>query len=524
MKRILCIVLAISLLVCNLLMFPVEGASYMVGDISGDSNITASDLNLLKRYMVGKYAIDDLRKADVNHDNIITATDVNFMLRALGNLYVIIQPDDIKVDISEYTVVYPSDASVYEVYAAEILCDYVYDVCGIELAMVDDTAPAVEFEILIGNTNRAESKITSELAANQYMLKLVGKKLVLHGTDYMIGGAVGELTHYKMNENYVITGDIYKTEVVMDYTPVEGDNIILMIGDGMGHNQIAFTEMYMGKIAELASYNYDGFIAETFPNIGECTTYSLTDMKPNGSFDKTITDSAAAATALATGWKTRHEHLGVTAYGGSVKNIREVAAELGYKTAVIATEPSTGATPSGFTVHHTSRYDTDIILEQQQALVENGEITYLKGDSNDDLLADTKECLDILSTDSDGFFVMIEESYIDKACHKLGGDYKREDLAHYVYRFDSAIEYAATFTASRPGTVLIVTADHETGLLTINGALGNGGNHSDLNVPVFAMGYGTEMFNGTVVDNLDIARFMASIYGLEDFGGTYKIN
>ena len=90
-----------------------------------------------------------------------------------------------------------------------------------------------------------------------------------------------------------------------------------------------------------------------------------------------------------------------------------------------------------------------------------------------------------------------------------------------MIRFDTAIQYAATFTASRPDSVLIVTADHETGSLTVTGGYDAGGNHSNVNVPVFAMGYGTEYFNGTVVDNTDIADFMARIFGVLNFGGEY---
>ena len=163
-----------------------------------------------------------------------------------------------------------------------------------------------------------------------------------------------------------------------------------------------------------------------------------------------------------------------------------------------------------------------MFIAQQAALVENEEITYLKGESYDNLLDDTKTALDLISTDSDGFFVMIEEAYIDKASHKLGaGTYTLADLVSYVRRFNSSIEYAATFTAATPGTILIVTADHETASLTSTGGYDATGNHSNVNVPIFAIGYGTECFNGTTVDNTDIADFMAAKFDVTDFGGTY---
>jgi len=524
MKKILAIVLVLFVFLSVLFSFQVFSAPYLVGDLDSDGFQTAKDLNLLKKAAGGVSVMEDIRPADINDDDQLTATDVNLMVRFLAGVYVIVQPQEEKVFVGDYTVVYPENATRYEIYAAEILCDYVEDNCNIELTCVDDSAPEVEYEILIGNTNRKESSITSELYDHQYLIMNEGSKIILHGKDYMIGGAVAALTYENLTENNIIVENIPLKEVVVDYTPVEADSVILMIGDGMGYNQIKFTDFYMNNSAAMQSYNYDGFIANSFPNRGEVTTYCVSDVKPNATYDKVVTDSAAAATALSTGWKTQQKMLGINAMGNEVKNIREVAAELGLKTAVISTEVSTGATPAGFTVHHSSRSDAEELLAQQLALLENGEITYLKGDIQDNLLSDTKECLDVISTDSEGFFVMIEEAYIDKACHKLGSDYTRDQLAHYVYRFDSAIEYAATFAASRPGTVLIVTADHETGNLNMYGALGNSGEHTGQNVPVFALGYGTEIFNETVVDNTDIADFMASVYGLNAFGGTVYVN
>ena len=63
--------------------------------------------------------------------------------------------------------------------------------------------------------------------------------------------------------------------------------------------------------------------------------------------------------------------------------------------------------------------------------------------------------------------------------------------------------------------------DGTTFSLTTTGGYDASGNHTNVNVPTYAMGYGCEYFNGTVVDNTDIADFMASVYGVEDFGGEY---
>lgn len=515
MKKIVSCLLTVSMLFTLLATFTVSSASYLLGDVNGDSKINSGDSNALKRYIGGSYSISDIRPADINGDGKINSVDSSVLVRVLSGVTSIVQPVN-GVDISEYTVVYPENATVYEIFAAEILCDWVSDNCGVELSMVDDTAAETDYEILIGATNREESATNVTFENNQYLLKAEGNKLVMQGDDYMIGGAVGELTYYKIDGSAVLVDEIDKENVVLDYSPVEGDSVVLMIGDGMGFNHIKFTDFYYRR-----NPDYTGFIAESFPNSGECITYCLSELKNDYTFDKITTDSAAAATALSSGWKTQKGYLGLNAFGIDIKNVREYAHELGFKTAVVSTEGTTGATPAGFTVHTDSRANNDDIIAQQAALVENGEITYLKGESNDNLLDDTKTALDLVSTDSDGYFVMIEEAYIDKACHKLASQYTIADLAYYVSRYNNAIQYAATFTASRPDSVLIITADHETGSITPTGGYDAGGNHTNVNVPVFAMGYGTEYFNGTTVDNTDIADFMASVFELEDFGGDY---
>ncbi len=518
MKKLLSFVLAVIFVFSTLAALTVSSASYVIGDLDNDGSINGKDANILKRYISGAGDIADLRCGDINKDGNVNGTDSNFLLRYIAGVYVIDQPKDepevpelSTVAIEEYVVVYPADGSVYELYAAEILCDYVSDNCGVELSLVDDTAAETDYEILVGETNRAESTIDAEIADNQYLLKADGTKLVLLGKDYMVGGAVGELTHYYLVDGDVCVDSIATTDVVLDYEPVEGDNVILMIGDGMGFNHVEFSSLYTS--VWWPEWNYEGFIAKSFPNQGESITYCVLDMLGDYSFQRQITDSAASGTAMSTGWKTQRRKLGINRYDQTVKNVREMAYDLGYKTAVLSTEPSSGATPSAFLVHCPDRGDAETILAQQAELIANNEVTLIKGDIHDNLLADTKEALDLISTDSEGFFIMIEESYIDKASEKIPlGQYTYDDLAHYMVRFNSSIQYAATFTAATPGTVLIVTADHETGVMTTGGMISNGGNHSNLNVPIYAMGYGTECFDGVAVENVKIGKFIADIY------------
>ena len=113
---------------------------------------------------------------------------------------------------------------------------------------------------------------------------------------------------------------------------------------------------------------------------------------------------------------------------------------------------------------------------------------------------------------------MIEEAYID-ICSAPG--YYVQELLQAVARLDGAVEYAMTFAAAHPDTVLIVTADHETGDLNEFGNVTNNGAHTMKDVPIFAMGEGTEIFQDQRVENIEIGQFIASVYGVDDFGGVY---
>lgn len=522
MRKIVSFVMVVLVMLSSVMVFTSAGAVLPVGDLNGDGFINIKDCNLMKRYNAGVFELEDKRLADIDGDGAVNNIDSNLLRRAVLGIYTTVQPiESDGVSISGYTVVYPEKATVYETYAVEILCDYVSDNFGYELTVCDDTAPETQYEILVGATNRAESTTEAVIGNNQYLVQYERDKIVLQGKDYMIGGAVGELTYKLMTGDKIEVSQISQSEEVRDYTPETADSVILMIGDGMGFNHIKFTRSYYRLPS--SGKKYSGFIAEKFPNAGESTTRSITDMDNSGMFGTQVTDSAAGATALATGWKTQNGKLGLNGFGLSVQSVRELAHSQGKKTAVVSTEVATGATPSGFTVHLPARTDKEAIAAAQKELVESGGITYLAGGVYDELLDETKKTLDIVSTDSDGFYVMIEEAYIDKAVDSsYAGGNSAEALAGYVYRFNTAIQYAATFTASRPGTVLIITADHETGNLSaLTGLTTNNGHHTDLNVPVFAMGAGTEIFNDAVVDNTDIAKFTAKIFGAESFGGSY---
>ncbi len=500
--------------------FTAQAASYKIGDLNGDGRISASDVLMLKRALVGLKVENSELTGDINRDGRVTVADLALLLRVLVGVYIIEQPDDENVPVSEYTVVYPQSHTDYELYAAQLLCDYVSDNCGVNLTMTDDSAAPVDREILVGHTNRSESSVNVTFEKTQYLLKKDGEKIVLLSDGYMIGGAVGKLTYDCLSGSDIILDNIGSDNTLKEYTPIKATGAILMIGDGMGFNHVAYADYYYQRNTEL---EYNGFDAMFMPNQGQSVTYALSSLKNDGTYDKVITDSAAGATAMATGWKTQRRFLGKNVFGADVQNVRELAYLAGAKTAVMSTEPLTGATPSGFTVHNGDRGNADEIAAAQQALIDNGQITYMKGNTGDDMLSETRELLKAISTDSkNGFFAMIEEAYIDKAATPANlSDYDRNKLAYYMYRFDTAIEYAMTFAASRPDTVLIVTADHESGGLRINGTITTN-DHTNQNVPIYAMGQGTEAFNGATVLNTEIAVFIAKIFGAESFGGQYS--
>jgi alkaline phosphatase len=120
----------------------------------------------------------------------------------------------------------------------------------------------------------------------------------------------------------------------------------------------------------------------------------------------------------------------------------------------------------------------------------------------------TATALDILDNDPDGFFLMVEGGRIDHAGH--ANDIQRNILE--TIEFDNAVQVAMDWAAGRSDTLILVTADHETGGLTLlanNGANvlpaveWSSGSHTAANVPVYAWGVNASMVSG-VMDNTEM--------------------
>jgi len=267
-------------------------------------------------------------------------------------------------------------------------------------------------------------------------------------------------------------------------------NVILMIGDGMGPNQIKAGEVFKG----------DKLTFQEFPYMTTVETRSASDL---------ITDSAAASTAMATGTRTTNGFIGKTPESVELTTIVDIASGLGKRTGVIATEELYGATPMGFSGHANNRSNRDELLQSAASssnvnlfssyavgvnpnpfldagyqMVDNvadlSEATVDKVlglymvTANNQMIESGNgwvslgnvvfEALEYLSKDPDGFFLMAEGSHIDHGGHNNDICYMLEELM----AFDEAVQVVLEWAKNRDDTVVIVTADHETGGLVFD--------------------------------------------------------
>ena len=265
-------------------------------------------------------------------------------------------------------------------------------------------------------------------------------------------------------------------------------NVILLIGDGMGQQHIRAGEIY----------NEGKLTMQKFP-------YSV--MVETRSWDSEVTDSAAAATAMATGVRTLNGFIGMSEYAEPLETIIDIASALGKRTGVITTEGLTGATPMGFSSHSISRDNSNELLIEAvnsnvnlflcdlysgeenllnggyEKVVDPNDISKMTGDklcgsyailasapsmmvSEDYCALDglVVEALEYLSQDPDGFFLMAEGARIDKMSHNN----EFELMLNELMAFDNAVAAVLEWAKERDDTVVIVTADHETGALELS--------------------------------------------------------
>ena len=398
-----------------------------------------------------------------------------------------------EVPLDEYCVVYAEDEYGYSRDVARQFRRDLQQITGATLKISEDTKGEYEYEIVVGTTSREVNFTEDTLQTLEYGYVTEGNKVIINaGAPYMLELATDKLISlFSMEKNMVISHEPRK--FLFEFTPPK--SVILLIGDGMGENHIRYT----------VENGLDTWIGDIMPSKGDCTTASV----------YATTDSAAAATALSTGYKTKNGMIGKDKNGDNLKIMGELVLEKGKQLMVMSNYSIYDATPAAFTAHATDRELSTTIQEQQAALgalvLESYDTNIHKGFVEALAKYDTLE-------EKNGFFLMGEEGYCDSAGHNNVFGHS----VNAVTRMDELIRYAISYLLHHPDTVLIVTADHETGGITKNESTGEWEftttTHTGVNVPVYAMGYGTETFNGKTVDNTDISKFIAHIMGDSEWG------
>ena len=296
-------------------------------------------------------------------------------------------------------------------------------------------------------------------------------------------------------------------------------NIIFMIGDGMGPNQVASARERLN-----APLSMDGmFVSGTV-----CTDNVLGE----------LTDSAAAGTALSTGVKTKNGTVAKDKNGNELQTMLEYYAERNKLTGLVTTSFFSDATPAAFGAHVDDRSETakiakgfidnginvlmgggtskfsyalmsyakrngyEYVTDRNTLLGFDGEkliglfaSNYMSYEndrpSTEPSIAEmTEKAIDLLSGNEDGFFLMVEAGNIDHAGHS---NLLESSIADTI-AFSEAVQAALDFLEENPDTLIVVTADHETGGLTKeNGTyIYTTTNHSKAKVPYYVAGKGAQ--------------------------------
>lgn len=318
-------------------------------------------------------------------------------------------------------------------------------------------------------------------------------------------------------------------------------NVIFMIGDGMGLEQLSTAWVLNGGHLN---------ITDNCTNVGLQWTYSA---------NRLITDSAAAGTALATGSKTMNGRIAVDPEGKELESLADVAKAKGKKVGTAVVCRMCDATPAVFFSHAENRdslYDiaaqfaeseidylfaggmkwwadrpdgrdlTALVRErgynfvstrEELDAVENGKMIGVMAyrelppslDRGDLFQAGVAKALELLDNKK-GFFLMVEGSCIDDYCHANKIGYAMEEL----FDFDRAVGLVLEWAAKDGETLVVVTADHSTGGLTLlDGSIAeqrvgvnfSNKSHNGVALPVYAWGPGSESFIG-IYENTEVSK------------------
>ena len=338
--------------------------------------------------------------------------------------------------------------------------------------------------------------------------------------------------------------------------PAKAMNVIYMIGDGM-----ALPQVYAAMLASGEEMTFS-----KFPFIGVVDTHSSSN---------DITDSAAGGTALASDHKTKNGMVGMNPDTIPVKTVLEVLAEQGKETGIVVTSYVTHATPAAFYAkvpkrskyediamqmaecenlnliigggmkHFNHRKDSLNLVERMEnelgwkvydtladvdvtckkyAVMANDNHMPTAAERGDFLPRAVKTALQSLDNAENGFFLMVEGSQIDFACHANDSTWMMDEMLDFDYAVKVALDYAK----EHGNTLVVVTADHETGGLTLPDPQGqytnvvfdySTGSHTCLPVMVYAYGPGAEQFTGWM-QNRDLKGKILNACGFENIGDT----
>ena len=352
------------------------------------------------------------------------------------------------------------------------------------------------------------------------IVKTISTRIKIMALLLAIGFVFSSFSSYTIDENSSPASRVKK--------------VILLIGDGMGIAQVSATMTVWEN------------------NLNMITTRNIGFMRTQ-SYDNYTTDSAASGTAMSSGKKTRNGIIGMDPDSNNVDLITELVRDqkrMSY--GVVSTSAVTHATPASFVAHNINRNDyegiaLDFVRNQPDVFVGGGKANFddrrdhrdlikvlendgyqivytieefklADGDKVAGLLADehlprftegrsfmlaeaTDKAIRLLNRNSRGFFLMVEGSQIDWGGHANDANFVIEE----VWDFDTAVGIALQYAEKDPSILVIVTADHETGGMTLPG--GNLEDHSvivdfstiahtGVVVPVFAFGAGAEEFTG----------------------------
>ena len=340
--------------------------------------------------------------------------------------------------------------------------------------------------------------------------------------------------------------------------PPKALNVIYFIGDGT-----ALPQVYAGMLA-----TRQDLVFPKFPYIGVVDTHSASN---------DITDSAASGTALASDHKTKNAMIGMNPDTIPVKTMLEVFAEQGKETGIVVTSYVTHATPASFyaKVPHRRQYediavqmaenpyinliigggmkhfnqrkdsinlvermenelgwkvydtlaDIDVTCKKYAVMANDGHMPPA-AERGDFLPRAVKTALKTLDGAENGFFLMVEGSQIDFACHANDSAWMVDELVDFSY----AIQVALNYAEEHGNTLVVVTADHETGGLTLPDPQGkytnvvfnySTGSHTCLPVMVYAYGPGAERFTGWM-QNSEIKGKILNACGMENISDTLQ--